>query len=270
MTASAVAHDGIVVERQDRVVVATLARPPVNAFDGALVAALDALVVQVCGEPDVAVLHIRSEQKVFCAGADLALLDTSLADAAGRDAMLSVVRAMQRAFARLAGAGLVTIAEIGGAALGGGFELALACDLRVAAADAKIGLPEAALGLLPAAGGTQRLTRLCGPALALRLILGAEVVSGDEAARLGLVQWAKPGPELAEWTRALAHRIAGMPKASLVLNKECIHAACDPARDGFALELAATKSLYSHVETRARVAGFLAMRKQRSQEKELT
>jgi enoyl-CoA hydratase/carnithine racemase len=83
---------------------------------------------------------------------------------------------MQRLFMRLENAAVVTLVEIAGPAMGGGLELALACDLRVAAVDARLGLPEVRLGLLPAAGGTQRLTRLCGAGTAKRLILGAESI----------------------------------------------------------------------------------------------
>ena len=93
----------------------------------------------------------------------------------GPERMVELVKRMQRLFARLETATVVTVAEIGGAAMGGGLELALACDLRVAAIDARLGLPEVRLGLLPAAGGTQRLTRLCGQGTAKRLILGAEL-----------------------------------------------------------------------------------------------
>src|SRR5690606_39776340 len=90
----------------------------------------------------------------------------------------------------------VSVAEIGGHALGGGLELALACDLRIGALEARIGLPEVALGLVPGAGGTQRLARLCGPALARRLILGAETLDGRTAEQIGLLHWAAPKAEL--------------------------------------------------------------------------
>ena len=250
----------LAIERAGRVVVATLARPPVNALDGDLVALLDALVGDVSADPDVAVLHIRSAERVFCAGADLAMMQRCLATPEGVAAMVDVVRRMQRLFARLEAAPVVTLAEIEGAALGGGLELALACDLRVAAQEAKLGLPETSLGLLPAAGGTQRLARLCGEGVAKRLILGAEVVDGAEAARLGVVQWARPRAELAEWTRALAQRIAGMPKAALAASKSCIAAAGVPSRDGYAEEMAASCALYESAETRDRVAQFLANR----------
>src|SRR5207342_2828775 len=138
------------------------------------------------------VLHLRSAQKVFCAGADLREVRERIDAADGPDRMYAYVAGIQRLYSRIERLSQVTIAEIGGAAMGGGLELALACDLRIAAAEAKLGLPEARLGLIPGAGGTQRLTRLCGPALAARLILGAEIIDGAAAERLGAVHWTAP------------------------------------------------------------------------------
>ena len=178
-----------------RVLVATLSRPPVNALDETLIGQLHAVLDKAIADAGVSVLHIRSSQRVFCAGADLALIRACFETAQGPDEMTEVVRHMQRLYERLEVAPLATVAEIGGAALGGGLELGLACDFRVAALDATLGLPEAALGLLPGAGGTQRLTRLCGPGVAKRLILGAEVIGGAQALQLGIVQWALPRGE---------------------------------------------------------------------------
>ena len=250
----------LTTERVGRVMVATLSRPPVNALDGKLIARLDAALDEATADPEIAVLHIRSDHKTFCAGADLALMRSCFDTPEGRDAMVDVVRRMQRLFARLESAAVVTLAEIGGAAMGGGLELALACDLRIAAMDASLGLPEVRLGLLPAAGGTQRLTRLCGPGTAKRLILGAEVIDGAEALRLGMVQWVRPREQLAGWTRELAARLSRMPKAALVASKRCIHAEGDPSRDGFAEEITATRSLYDNPETVAKVSEFLNKR----------
>ena len=154
----------------------------------------------------------------------------------------------------------VTLAEIGGAAMGGGFEFALSCDLRIAANEAKLGLPEVRLGLIPGAGGTQRLTRLCGPALASRLILGAEVLDGATAAELGVVHWAVPRAELAQRATELARRIAGLPAAALAASKACIAAACQPGRGGYTDELEFTRSLLTNPETQKRVTAFLAGR----------
>jgi enoyl-CoA hydratase/carnithine racemase len=247
-------------ERRGRVLVATLARPPVNAIDGELIAALDAVLDRAIGDDDLSVLHLRSEQRAFCAGADLALMRDCFATPQGPDAMTDLVRAMQRLFARLETAPLVTLAEVATTALGGGLEMALACDLRAAALTAKLGLPEARLGLVPGAGGTQRLTRLCGAGLARRLILGAEVITGAEAERLGLVQWALPAGELGPWTAALAERLASSPKAALAANKRCIAAAAEPGPAGYAEEITATRFLYDHPETRRKVSDFLDQR----------
>jgi enoyl-CoA hydratase/carnithine racemase len=250
--------------REGRVVTATLSRPPVNALDDALIARLLAMLDEVEADADAVVLHLRSDQKSFCAGADLAAMRAAFASPEGQGAMLETVKRMQRLFERLEHASVVTLAEIGGAAMGGGLELALACDLRVAAAEARLGLPEARLGLLPAAGGTQRLTRLCGEGTAKRLILGAEIIDGVEALRLGIVQWAQPAAKLQAWTRELAVRIGAMPKAALIASKRCIAAATDPRRSGFVEEIDATRELYDLAETKQRVAEFLGRRVDRT------
>jgi enoyl-CoA hydratase/carnithine racemase len=259
----------LAIERTGRTLVATLSRPPVNALDGELIARLDAVLDQVTADPEITVLHLRSDEKAFCAGADLALMQSCFATPEGLDRMVDVVKRMQHLFARIESAAVVTVAEIGGAAMGGGLELALACDLRVAALEAKLGLPEVRLGLLPAAGGTQRLTRLCGQGIAKRLILGAELIDGAEALRLGIIQWAQPREQLAGWTRELVVRIAGMPKAALAACKRCINAAGEPSRDGYAEEIAATRSLYEQPETRTKVSEFLTKNAVRTQTKEM-
>lgn len=259
MTHDALLNEPLVREaRSAGVLTLTMARPPVNALDDALVDALEAALGAACADSGITVVHLRSDCRVFCAGADLALMAQSIASPEGLDRMVALVRRLQRLAARLEAAPLVTLAEIGGAALGGGFELALACDLRIAAHEAKLGLPEAGLGLLAAAGGTQRLTRLAGPGIAKRLILGAETLDGAAAERLGLVQWALPRAELPGAARVLAERIAALPRSALGAAKQCIAAALDPLSDGFAQEIAHTAQLYRQPATRERVAAFLS------------
>jgi enoyl-CoA hydratase/carnithine racemase len=242
------------------VLVATLARAPVNALNGELIDALEQVIDNAVADEGVTLLHLRSEQRAFCAGADLVLIHECFATPQGPDVMTALVRRMQQLFQRLEDASVVTLAEIGGAALGGGLEMALACDLRVAALEARLGLPEAGLGLVPGAGGTQRLTKLCGPGVSRRLILGAEVIDGAEAARLGLVQWARPREQLAAFAAELAASCAASPKAALAANKRCLAAATDTRRNGYAEELRETRALYEHPETRQRVSAFLARR----------
>ncbi len=239
------------------VATATLSRPPVNAIDENWVSRLDRIVEECEANPAVSVLLIRSDQKAFSAGADLALMRSRFDSDEGRRKMIAFVREMQRAYARIEASRLVSVAAIGGAAMGGGLELALACDLRIASETAKLGLPEARLGLLPGAGGTQRLTRLCGEVVAKRLILGAEVVDGNEAAKLGFVHWVVPSSGLASRTEELVKNLSALPSASLAACKACIHAAREPGDRGYELELSATLGLLADEETQARVRAFL-------------
>jgi enoyl-CoA hydratase/carnithine racemase len=236
----------------------TLNHPPVNAISDAWLRGLAAQLDALERGARCTVLHIRSEQKVFCAGADLKEVRERMEARDGADRMYSYVAGIQRLYARIERLPQVVLAEIGGAAMGGGLELALSCDLRIAAAEAKLGLPEARLGLIPGAGGTQRLTRLCGPALAARLILGAEIIDGTTAAALGVVHWAVPRADLVRRAAEIAQRIASLPAAALAASKACIAAAGPKDRGGYTDELEFTRLLLNDTETRQRVQAFLA------------
>lgn len=235
----------------------TMNAPPVNAMSDAWVAGFVRLLDELEARVDWSVLHLRSALKIFAAGADLKEMRARFEVADGVEAQLVAVRGYQALFARIEALSRVTLAEIGGSALGGGLELALACDLRVAAREAKLGLPELRLGLLPGAGGTQRLTRLCGRAASLRLILGAEVLDGAEAERLGLVQWSEPTSELPAAATAIARRYAALPAHAAAAAKSCITSASDPALDGFREEIEQTRALLQDHRTRVLVRGFL-------------
>lgn len=236
--------------------VVTLGRAPVNAIDEQWLRRFDEALDAIARAGEIACLLIRSSERAFCAGADLALMRSRFDSVEGRSQMIGFVRALQRVYARLERLPQVTLAEIGGAAMGGGLELALACDLRIAAEEASIGLPEARLGLVPGAGGTQRLTRLAGEALAKRLILRGEVVSGREAAALGLVQWAVPVAELPARARAIATELAALPPAALAVCKRCIDAVSD-GDEGYEREVQGTATLLESEETQRRVRAFL-------------
>ncbi|HUY03656.1 MAG TPA: enoyl-CoA hydratase/isomerase family protein [Rhodocyclaceae bacterium] len=237
--------------------VATLCRPPVNAINDEWVARLNAILDELEGDQEVSVLWLRSSERVFCAGADLEFMRERFLTEDGRALMIAFTRGLQEVYARLERLGVVTVAEIGGAALGGGFELALACDLRIVADSAKIGLPEARLGLLPAAGGTQRLTRLCGEGISRRLILGAEIVAGSDAVALGLAQWMAPAAELETEARTLVARLARLPRQALAASKQCIAAATDGSGDGYEIELDGSRMLLATPDTQDRVRRFL-------------
>ena len=132
----------------DRVTTLTLSHSPVNAISEEWVRNFEAKLDQLAGTA-CTVLHIRSDQKVFCAGADLKEVRERMDAADGPDRMYAYVAGIQRLYARIERLPQVVLAEIGGAAMGGGLELTLACDLRFAAVEAKLGLPEVRLGLIP-------------------------------------------------------------------------------------------------------------------------
>lgn len=238
--------------------VLTLCRPPVNAINPDWLAGFHALLDQLESVPGLSVLLIRSDQKIFCAGMDLDHVRALFGRADGADAMVGDVSEFQRLFARIEALPAVVVCEIGGAALGGGLELALACDIRIASHKAKLGLPEARLGLIPGAGGTQRLTRLCGRGIASRIILSADTVDGATAERLGLVQWSCAPEALEATVEAVVSRIAGLAPAAVREAKALIAAAGDPARDGYADEREADRRLFDQADTRTRIADFLA------------
>jgi len=245
------------IENRGAILELTMARAPVNAVNREWIDGFGTILDDLGQQQDIAVLLIRSSQRTFSAGADLKLMRDCFATEDGPNLMIETVRRMQRLFDRIEALPQVVIAEIGGAAHGGGFELALACDLRVAGDSALLGLPEARLGLLPGAGGTQRLSRLAGPGVARRLILMAEVITGAQACDLGLVQWAVPDNQLTVFANGVADRIATLSPAALAACKHCFSAVDAPIGSGMLIELLETHKLFNAADTRRRVKAFL-------------
>lgn len=248
------------VEDLGTIVRITMQRAPVNAISTEFVAGFMQVLDGLAGKKDLTVLHLRSDQKAFCAGADLTQVQSCFAVEGGADVMRQNICGFHALFDRIEALPCVTLAEIGGSALGGGFELALACDLRIASSSAKLGLPEAKLGLIPGAGGTQRLTRLCGPGVAARIILACEVVDGATACQLGMVQWASAPADLAQEAEKLVQRIASQAAPALQVAKRCIAQVGRLAPAGFEAELDGIYTLVTTVEAQTRVQAFLAPR----------
>ncbi|WP_116952225.1 enoyl-CoA hydratase/isomerase family protein [Jiangella endophytica] len=195
-----------------------LDRPPMNALAAAMQDGLLAAAAEVTERRDVRAVVVYGGEKVFAAGADIKeMAGWSYTDMVDRSV------ALQAAFTAVARIPKPTVAAVTGYALGGGCELALACDLRFAAADAKLGQPEILLGLIPGAGGTQRLSRLVGPSRAKDLIFTGRMVGAEEALAIGLVDRVIPAGEdvyaaAAEW----AGRFATGPAYALRAAKEAI------------------------------------------------
>ncbi|MEO8296995.1 MAG: enoyl-CoA hydratase/isomerase family protein [Burkholderiales bacterium] len=247
----------IKAHHQGPVTTLVMSRAPVNAMNAEFVTAFHAALDEVDrAQPTVVVL--RSDQRCFCAGADLGLIRSFFEVADGTERMVAYVTTLHGLFNRIEALPAVTLACLTGPTLGGGLELALSCDLRLATVSSSVGLPEARVGMIPGAGGTQRLTRLCGPGVSNRLILSGEAVGGREAERLGIVTWAVEDAAFdAEITR-VAERIGSLSREALLASKDCIQVALDPAVDGFARELEKPLTLMKSADSKARVLHFFA------------
>ncbi|MBY5163054.1 enoyl-CoA hydratase/isomerase family protein [Salsipaludibacter albus] len=204
------------VDTDTGVGVVELQRPPMNPISLQLARELTEHVRVAVDDPDCRALVVWGGPKVFAAGADVKEFPDWGPDE-GREAAVVLHRAMDS----IAEAPLVSIAAIAGYALGGGFELALACDFRVAAEDAKVGFPEVQLGLLPGAGGTQRIARLVGPNRAKDLVFSGRMVDMEEAAGLGIVNRVVAGDDLFTTATSMAATFAAGP-ASIALAKRAI------------------------------------------------
>ena len=248
----------LTVSRRGAIAELVLDRPPVNAIDDAMIAAIHGALDALAEGSEFQVLHIRSAGKVFAAGADLALIRNWKDAPSPGGALSAYIERLQGLYHRLEGLPQVTLCEIAGAAMGGGYELALSCDLRIAAEEAKLGLPEVGLGLIPGAGGTQRLTRLCGRGVAARIILTGEPVDGRTAATLGMVEWAVPRAEIADRARAIADRLASLPAHAQKVAKQCIRGFADTGVLGFQLERDLGGALLDSPRTQQLIQEFLA------------
>jgi len=245
------------VTRRGAIAVLTLDRPPVNAIDDDMIAAIHRSLDELVASEDFQILHLRSAGKVFAAGADLALIRSWQDAPSPGGALRAYIERLQNLYQRIESLQQVTVCEIAGAAMGGGYELALSCDLRVAAEEARIGLPEVGLGLIPGAGGTQRLTRLCGRGVAARVILTAEPVDGKIASSLGMVDWVFPRAELATRTQAIVDRLAAMPHHAQQVAKQCIRGFADTGVLGFQLERDLGGALLDSPRTQQLIGDFL-------------
>ena len=217
---------------EDGVEILVLKHPPVNALSTALLAELDRRVGEIEANPKSRAVILTGDGQYFSAGADLkemATLDLATAP--------QVVRRGHALFGRIADLRPPVIAAINGLALGGGLELALACDLRVAGESAKLGAPEVNYGLMPAYGGTQRLPRLIGVAKAKELIFSGSMISASEALRIGLVNKTVPAGQELRAARDLAHTIGQRaPKAVQAAKRAMVEGLARPLAEGLEIE----------------------------------
>jgi methylglutaconyl-CoA hydratase len=250
----------ISVEVQGRIAIWTLSRPDrLNALTTVMLEQLASLVENVRQSHDVRAVIITGQgTRAFCAGADLKERRT-MSDAQ----VHAFLDAADRAFMALDVLDRPVIAALNGAALGGGLELALACDLRVAAPSALLGLPEVSLGIIPGAGGTQRLPRVVGLARATQMILLGEKLSAEEALRIGLLnRVAEPSEDALTCALALARPFGeGAPLAAAAA-LEALRAADElPLAQGLARERVCYERVLASADRKEALEAFAAKRK---------
>lgn len=191
-----------------------------NAFNTALLTDLQAAMAALAADfPNTRVIILTGAGSTFCAGADIKEMAES-----DEAAVLEFVRFGAEVFSTLQEMPQPIIAAIGGYALGGGLELALACDLRIAGADAQLGFPEVGIGGVPGWGGTVRAQEIVGRGHAARMIFTSEFIGADEAGRIGLVNFVVPIAELAERSMALATQLAARSPQALKMAKLALNA----------------------------------------------
>jgi enoyl-CoA hydratase/carnithine racemase len=241
------------VQVEDGVATIRLDRPPMNAIDEELTRELGEAAKEAGQRDDVGAVVLWGGEKIFAAGADVKMMQTM-----NPREVKPMITVLQEVFNLVEEIPKVTIAAINGYALGGGCELAMCADLRYAADDSRIGQPEILLGIIPGAGGTQRLPRLVGPARAKDLIYSGRHVKAEEAKRIGLVDEVFSPEEVYPKAVESARRYARGPLQALRAAKVAVNwGARGDFRSGVVLERELFSDLFSTEDQKTGMASFL-------------
>ena len=250
------AYETLLTEVDGAVAMITLNRPEaLNAFNNQLMDELTAALDRFDEDPEIGCIVITGSKKAFAAGADIKeMRDQSYMDAYYSD---FITRNWERA-ARMR---KPVVAAVNGYALGGGCELAMMCDFILAGENAKFGQPEITIGVSPGAGGTQRLTRFAGKSKAMEMCLTGRMMDAEEAERCGLVSRIVPSDDLVEEAKAVAKKIASMPRAAAMLTKEMVNTAYEtPLSQGVMFERRLFHSLFATEDQKEGMEAFVDKR----------
>ena len=249
------------MEVENEIAVVTINRPKsLNALNSETLAELNTCLAEIEGRTDIKVVILTgSGSKSFVAGADISEM-VNATPAEGR-AMGLLAR---EAFGRLENMPQVTIAAVNGFALGGGCEISMACDIRVAAENTKFAQPECGLGILPGFGGTQRLARLVGKGRAKEMIFTCDMIDAQDAYRIGLANHVVPQEELLDYCKAMAGRIMKNAPYAVSLAKQVINSGADMDLDnGLKLEANIFGLSFSTEDKKEGMTAFLEKRKEK-------
>jgi len=248
-------YETVIAERQGAVGIVRLNRPKaLNALSRQLIAELNAALDGFEADAAIGAVVVTGSDKAFAAGADIREMQP-----------LTYVGVYQDDFVaeweRLSRLAKPTVAAVAGFALGGGCELALMCDIVIAAETARFGQPEITLGLIPGAGGTQRLARSVGKAKTMDMVLTGRLIDAAEAERIGLVSRVVPAEALMETALEAATRIAGLSRPAVLMAKEAVNRAFEtPLSEGIRTERRLFQSLFATEDAREGMAAFVEKR----------
>jgi enoyl-CoA hydratase len=248
-------YETILVEQDERVGIITLNRPKaLNALNATVMAEVTTAAAQFDDDPGIGAIIITGSAKAFAAGADIKeMANLSFGDVFGADFFA--------AWGKFAAVRTPTIAAVAGYALGGGCELAMMCDLLIAADTAKFGQPEIKLGVLPGMGGSQRLTRAVGKAKAMDLILTGRTMDAAEAERSGLVSRLVPADDLLTEAKAVAEEISRMSLSAARMAKEAVNRAFETSlSEGLLHERRLFHSAFATADQKEGMAAFAEKR----------
>jgi len=250
-------YNNILVERRGRIGLITLHRPQaLNALNAALVTELGAALDDLEADPAIAAIVLTGSEKAFAAGADIKeMADKTYMQAYAEDFIT-------RGWERVAQCRKPVVAAVAGFALGGGCEVAMMCDIIVAAENARFGQPEINLGTMPGAGGTQRLPRFIGKAKAMDMCLTGRMMDAAEAERLGLVSRVVPADKLLDEAVAVAARIAELSAPIAMMVKESVNRAFETTlAEGVRFERRLFHSTFATEDQKEGMDAFVAKRK---------
>lgn len=252
-------YENLILEKEENIALITINRPKVlNALNADLLKELEAVMEEVEKDKEVRVVIITGAgDKAFVAGADIAYMSKLNPLEAKSFAQLG-----QRVFSRVENMSKPIIAAVNGYALGGGNELAMACDIRIASEKAKFGQPEVTLGIIPGFGGTQRLSRIVNPGLAKEIIFTADQYDAEAAQKIGLVNHVVPAEELLNFCRGMARRIAARGPVAVSLSKEAVNQGLEMDLDkAIALEADLFGLVFTTEDRKEGIEAFLEKRK---------
>lgn len=252
-------YNNLLIHNEGNIRLITINREShLNALNGETISELGVAIKDVQEDPSVRVVVLTgSGLKAFVAGADI----KAFADFGSAEGEQMAREGQQQVFDAIHHSSKPFIAAINGFALGGGLELAMACQIRVACDSAKLGLPEVTLGLIPGYGGTQRLTQLVGRGRALEMILTAGMITAQEALQFGLVNHVVSGDELLGKANEIASKIAKHSTTAIQAAIEAVNASLDPEQNGFEQEILNFGHCFDTADFKEGVSAFLEKRK---------